>query len=187
MNNTDTKISCIILAGGEGKRVDGQDKGLIQYKNKTLVQHVIDRVRPQVNEIIISANRNIEQYKSYNCPVISDSSEHYRGPMAGISAALPHCNNDWVLIVPCDMPLLPIDIIKSLSIGMNDNDLCIAESENRFQLVFLMKKILHESITQNLKDDQLRLMHWVKSQQTCAIQIPSDQALKNFNYTDDFS
>ncbi len=187
MNTATQKYSCIILAGGEGKRVDGQDKGLINYKNKPLIQHVINRVSPQVDEIIISANRNIKEYKEYNYPVISDSSKHYRGPMAGIAAALAHCNNDWVLVVPCDMPLLPTDIIKNLSVGIKDNDLCIAESNQQLQLVLLLKKNLHQSIAQHLQDDQLRLMQWVKLQRSKIIKIPFSETLKNFNYTDDFS
>ena len=88
MKNSDKKISCIILAGGKGKRVGGVDKGLLEYKNKPLIEHTINALTPQVDDIIISANRNIERYKDYAKKVISDESEDYLGPLAGIDAAL---------------------------------------------------------------------------------------------------
>ena len=70
MDTTTIKYSCIVLAGGEGKRVNGRDKGLIDYKNKPLIQHVLDTVAPQVDEIILSANRNVDAYKSYGYKVV---------------------------------------------------------------------------------------------------------------------
>ena len=187
MNKPETKFSCIILAGGEGKRVGGQDKGLISHENKTLIQHVIAKVKPQVDEIIISANRNLDEYKKYDYQVISYSAEEYRGPLAGIAAALPSCKHDWVLVVPCDMPLLASDTVKKLSVGITDHDICIAESDQRLQLVFLINKKLQHSIISALKNNQLRLMQWVKSQQHQIILITNKETFKNYNHTSDFS
>lgn len=186
MHTDEKKFSCIILAGGEGKRVDGQDKGLLTYKDKTLVQHVIDRVSPQVNEIIISANRNIEEYKRYGYPVISDVAEEYRGPMAGIAAALPYCNNEWVLIVPCDMPFLPDDIVDTLSDDINNTGICIAEYNQRLQLVFFINKKLLPSLTRSLQNDQLRLMQWVNSHHPKIIKFSKNDSFKNLNHTEHF-
>lgn len=180
------KFSCIILAGGEGKRVDGQDKGLINYQSKTLIRHVIDAIVPQVDEIIISANRNRENYEKYGYKVISDASDEYRGPLAGIAATLPYCKNDWVLVVPCDMPFLPDDLIAKLSSGITDQNLCIAEAENRMQLVFLINKRLLPSLVQSLQNNQLRLMQWVKSQKPKTCQFTENHYFKNLNYTKDF-
>lgn len=194
MNRSEIKFSCIILAGGEGKRVGGQDKGLITYKDKTLTQHVINTVKSQCDEIIISANRNIKNYQTYGYKVISDSADHYLGPLAGIAAALPHCKNDWVLIVPCDMPFLPSDIIETLSSGMSsdminditDHNICIAETNDRLQLVLLINKKLQPSLAQSLQNNQLRLMQWVKSQQPLISNYSESSYFKNFNSTDDF-
>lgn len=197
MDTKTTKFSCIILAGGEGKRVGGRDKGLICYQHKTLVEHIINKVKTQVDEIIISANRNIKAYEEYRFPVISDqvvsdqipsgSKQTYQGPMAGITAALPHCNNDWVLIVPCDMPLLPTDIIEQLTNNSGNKHIYIAEINQRLQLVFLMQKKLLTSITQSLNNNQLRLMQWAKSQSHEIIPISSNDAFKNFNSNNDFN
>ncbi len=190
MQASKTKFSCIILAGGEGKRVNGQDKGLLTYKNKTLMQHVIDRVSPQVDEIIISANRNIEEYKKYDFQVISDLAEEYRGPMAGIAAALPYCKNEWVFVVACDMPSLPLDIIKRLTTGIDDsddNDIVIVESEQRLQLVFLMRKKLQPSITRSLDENQLKLMLWIRSQSNRLITINDHNSFRNYNHSSDLT
>ncbi len=191
MDTKTTKFSCIILAGGEGKRVGGRDKGLLCYQRKTLVEHIINKVNTQVDEIIISANRNIKAYEEYRYPVVSDrlpndSKQTYRGPMAGIAAALPHCNNNWVLIVPCDMPLLPSDIIEQLANNSGNKHIYIAEINQRLQLVFLMQKKLLTSITQSLNNNQLRLMQWAKSQSHEIIPISNNDAFKNFNTNNDF-
>lgn len=178
------KVSCIILAGGEGKRVDGADKGLVLYKYIPLIEHVLSSIKPQVDEIVISANRNIDIYKEYGYKVIVDAAEDYKGPLAGIAAALPYCTYDRVLIVPCDMPYLSDNIVEKLS-GKADKDISIVESDNKMQLVFLMHKKLLTSIQQSLESEQLRLMQWVKSHQPAVIKFADDSAFKNFNNRDD--
>jgi len=185
MRSSQLQFSCIILAGGEGNRVAGLDKGLINYHGTTLINHVIDVVKPQVDEIIISANRNIETYEAYGYKVVSDTANDYQGPLAGIAAALPFCQNDWVLIAPCDMPLLPSDIIEKLSQHITGKTLCIAEVGNRFQLVFLVNKSVLPSILQSVQDGQLRLMQWVESQNPVTHAFSESDNFKNFNDTND--
>ena len=177
------QVSCIILAGGEGKRVGGVDKGLVTYKNTPLIEHVLTSIKPQVDEIIISANRNIDTYEKYGYKVISDTSDDYRGPLAGIAAALPYCTNEWVLVVPCDMPFLPGNIVEKLS-AEKKQSISIVESNSKMQLVFLLHTRLQASIQQSLDNNQLRLMQWVKSHQPAIINF-SDDAFKNFNHRDD--
>lgn len=184
MNKKSKQVSCIILAGGEGKRVGGVDKGLVTYKNTPLIEHALASIKPQVDEIIISANRNIDTYKKYGYKVISDTSDDYRGPLAGITAALPYCRNEWVFIIPCDMPFLPVNIVERLS-AETEKYISIAESNHKMQLVFLMHKKLQTSIRQSLGNNQLRLMQWIKSHQPVIISFTEDNAFKNFNCRDD--
>jgi molybdopterin-guanine dinucleotide biosynthesis protein A len=186
MSQTKPKISCIILAGGEGKRVGGVDKGLLEYKNRALIEHVINTVSPQIDDLIISANRNIKKYEQYTDKVISDESEQYLGPLAGINAALPHCDHNRVLITPCDTPFLPDDIIARFLSDDCEADLYIAESDNKLQPVMLMHKKLHESISRSLKQGQLRLMQWARSQQPEIIPFQETTAFKSFNNKMDF-
>ena len=185
MPNIKTKFSSIILAGGEGKRVGGQDKGLIKLKNKTLIQHVIHAIEPQVDEIIISANRHITTYQQYGYKVIADASKQYQGPLAGIAAALPLCLHDWVLVTPCDMPFLPVNIIEKLSSYITNSHLCIAKVDDRLQLVFLLNKRLLPSIIQALKNDQRRLIQWVETQNPAIHSFSESHCFKNVNESKD--
>jgi len=180
------QFSGIILAGGEGKRVGGIDKGLIEYRNKALIEHVIDAITPQIDDLVISANRNIERYKNYTQKVISDNSEQYLGPLAGISAALAHCAYDRVLVVPCDTPFLPTDIIAKFLSRRADSHLYIAESKNKLQPIMLIHKKLQGSIKRALDENERRLMFWVKSQQPEIIRFQGETAFKSFNNTHDF-
>jgi len=186
MNKSANQVSCIILAGGEGKRVGGVDKGLLEYKGKPLIEHVIEKVSPQVDDIVISANRNTKRYEVYSQIVIIDESEKYLGPLAGIDAALSHCRHDRALVVACDTPFLPSDIIDNFLSSETGAPLHIASTNKKLQLVMLIHKNLHDSITHSLSDGQLRLIQWAKSQQPEIVEFEDDSAFKNFNYTDDF-
>jgi len=163
MSNNTHQFSCIILAGGEGKRANGMDKGLISYNDKPLIEHVIDAVSLQVDDIVISANRNIDTYQQYANSIISDTSDSYRGPLAGIAASLPHCRHELVLVVACDMPSLPDALVERLAVDIHDQSICIATVDDHHQLAMIIKKCLLESIQQRLADDRLKLIQWVKS------------------------
>jgi len=109
------QCSAIILAGGRGRRVGGADKGLIQTGDEgSLVQQVIERLVDQVDDITISANRNLDQYRRTGYPVIVDALPEYQGPLAGVQAALPHCQKQLVVVVGCDTPRLPLDLASRL-------------------------------------------------------------------------
>lgn len=163
MSNNTLQFSCIILAGGEGKRANGMDKGLIIYTGKPLIEHVIDAVSLQVDDIVISANRNIDSYLQYSNNVISDTSDSYRGPLAGIAASLPFCRHDLVLVVACDMPALPADLVERLAVDIDNKSIAIATVGDHHQLAMVLKKSLLESIQQQLADDRLKLIQWVQS------------------------
>ena len=173
MDKSATFVSCIILAGGRGKRAGGLDKGLLPYgkkigenktgNNKPLIEHVINAVKNQVDDIVISANRNIESYKSYSANVFGDSSEDYQGPLAGIAACLKHCKHELVLVVACDMPNLPSNLVTRLISEIQDNSFSIATVDNHHQLALIIKDNMVDSVQQRLKNNQLKLIQWVES------------------------
>ena len=185
MYKVDQKYSCIILAGGKGKRVSGQDKGLLEYKHKPLIRQVIDSVQQQVDDIVISANRNIHEYQSLGCSVIPDSDSSYRGPMSGIASCLKHCHHDWALVVACDMPQLPDNLVERLATGTDCSVISIAESEGRMQLAFLINKKISDSLQQALDLGQLRLMQWVRQQAPHTIAFSNAEAFRNLNHLAD--
>lgn len=161
--NNNRQVSCIILAGGEGKRAGGADKGLIPYQGKPLIEHVIDAVKNQVDDITISANRNIDIYKRYTSNIFIDDSPEYRGPLAGIAACLNYCNHELVLIVACDMPALPGSLVGRLVAEKKDNSVSIATVGEHHQLAMVVQRSLADSIRQQLDNNQLKLIQWVRS------------------------
>ena len=196
MNPVTIKPSCIILAGGEGKRMDGSDKGLVLYKDMPLIESVIEKIKLQVDDIIISANRNMVRYERFGYPVITDSSligndkRQYNGPLAGIAAALSACANEWVFVIACDMPLVSDTIVTQLVASLKNNDtakknIAVAEVSEKLQLAILLNKSLLPTIEHALKKNQLKLMQWIKSNQTETVTFSSENEFKNFNYFKD--
>ena len=112
-------ISAILLAGGAGLRMGGEDKGLLKLKDKTLAQWVLARIAPQVDEILISANRNLDTYRSFGYPVIPDKTEGFAGPLAGIARGLLDAKHELILSTPCDTPFLPDDLVARLLAALN--------------------------------------------------------------------
>lgn len=155
-------VSCIILAGGEGRRFHHADKGLVEFNGQPLVAHVMAALKHQVDDIVISANRNFERYRVFSPTVVPDVNEKH-GPLSGIVAALPVCRHEQVLVVPCDMPCLPEDLLARLQAGSAQRDISIAEVQGRLQLVMLMHKSLLASAQNQLAIGDYRLMQWVKA------------------------
>jgi molybdenum cofactor guanylyltransferase len=107
----DAAITAVILCGGAGRRVGGVDKPLLPFGGRPLVERVVERVRPQVDQVIISANRNVERYAAYG-KVVTDPLPGYAGPLAGILAALGACNTPWLVACAGDAPDLPADLVQ---------------------------------------------------------------------------
>ena len=107
------------------------DKGLVLLQKKPLIAHVIARLKPQVGEIFINANREIEQYEAFGLPVLQDENASFIGPLAGFFVGLQHAKHDYVLTVPCDSPLLPLDLAQRLLSGMAASLADIAESSGQ--------------------------------------------------------
>ena len=125
--------SGIILSGGRGRRAGGADKGRLPYADSTLVEQVLERITPQVDDITLSANRNLEWYKTLGVAVVGDERADYQGPLAGLEAALPLCQHSLVLLVACDTPLLPTDLAARLQAPLTDGniDLSYASANGR--------------------------------------------------------
>lgn len=167
---TNKPVSCIILAGGKGKRFNNKDKGLIELNGKPLVQHVIDNVKHQVDDIVISANRNINTYKELASRVVTDNLSNFQGPLTGIASALPHCKHPWVLVVPCDIPLLPDKLVETLTHEPN-NRLNVLKVNGRLQLIFLLHRDLLESLNKYLDDSHHKVMDWVSMQNPSIVEL----------------
>ncbi|EGA66185.1 molybdenum cofactor guanylyltransferase MobA [Vibrio brasiliensis] len=139
-----TQTSWVILAGGQATRMGGQDKGLVQLNNKPLIQHVIERLTPQTERILINANRNQDAYTEF-AHVFSDQFKDYPGPMGGIHAGLVNAGTDWVGFVPCDSPLINTDLVERFCSAVTDEtDILVAHDGDHQQPVFTLyhKRVL---------------------------------------------
>jgi len=176
-------VSCLILAGGESKRMNHVDKGLVQFNSLPLIGHVINALQNQVDDFVISANRNFEQYQQFSSTVIPDNGEKH-GPLSGIAAALPACKHEHILIVPCDMPYLPGNLLSTLLNNFKHSNIAIIEVHKRQQLVFLMHKSLLPSLREHLSTGQYKLMQWIKTHSPTIVNCNDmAHAFKNINST----
>lgn len=111
---SERRISGVILAGGKGRRLGGQDKGWVELAGRPLIRHVIDGLAPQVDRVLINANRNQDRYRTLGHPVLDDPIADYAGPLAGFAAAMAAAGDDLILTVPCDAPRVPADLAARL-------------------------------------------------------------------------
>ncbi|MGQ5524204.1 molybdenum cofactor guanylyltransferase MobA [Chitinimonas sp. PSY-7] len=105
----------VILCGGQGKRMGGCDKGLLELAGRPLYQHVLEQLPVDlIGQVYLSANRNQAIYASKGLPVVVDVRLGFAGPLAGVEAVLMTSLSDWLFVLPCDMPKLPTDLLPRL-------------------------------------------------------------------------
>jgi len=185
-SSADSNITGVILAGGLARRMNGQDKGLIEYQDKPLIEHILHDFIPQIDHCIISANRNISRYQDYGYPVYADEIGDYAGPLAGIATALRHCKTEWLACVPCDAYSLPKNLVQQLyqTISATPNaSLCIANDGQRLQPLYaLIHKSNQAALEYYLESGGRRVMHWVKSQKLAVADCSREKKpFKNIN------
>ncbi|MGB7816234.1 MAG: molybdenum cofactor guanylyltransferase MobA [Methylotenera sp.] len=184
-------VSAIILSGGRAARMKGVDKGLVLLQQKPLIAHVIERLKPQVAEILINANRELTQYQSFGLPVLQDGTDDFLGPLAGFSLGLQHARHDFVLTVPCDSPLLPLDLAERLLKGMLESlaDIAVASSAGDTHPVFcLCKKSLLSSLMEYLANGERKVSAWQKSQQYVEVDFSDNpDGFTNLNTFEDLA
>jgi molybdenum cofactor guanylyltransferase len=141
-------VSGLVLAGGLGRRMGGVDKGLQLLRGKPMVSWVIARLAPQVSEIIVNANQNLQNYEKYGHRVVPDEIGGYAGPLAGLHAGLKAAAHPLVVTVPCDSPFLPADLVSRLQEFLEKNDLAVAKTGDQTHPVFAL---VRKSLLQNLE------------------------------------
>ncbi len=178
-------ISAIILSGGRATRMGGVDKGLVMLQAKPLIQHVIDRLKPQVDEILINANRELPQYQALGYPVVSDELPDFIGPLAGFSLGLKHCQHDYLLTAPCDSPLLPLDLAQRLMSALQEQnaEIAVASSNGNTHPVFsLCRKDVLPSLTDYLNNSGRKVSAWQKSLKYVEVDFSDcNEAFTNLN------
>jgi molybdopterin-guanine dinucleotide biosynthesis protein A len=184
-------FSAIILSGGRAARMNGVDKGLVLLQQKPLIAHVIARLKPQVDEIIINANREIATYEAFGLPVLQDENNEFIGPLAGVLLGLKRAKHEYVLTVPCDSPLLPQDLVERLLNGMAATrmDIAVASSgENAHPVFCLMKKSVLPSLTEYIASGERKVSTWQKSQKYVEVNFSDcSETFTNLNTFEDLA
>ena len=166
MSEHKERISCLILAGGQGSRMRNADKGLVPLYGIPMVQHVIDCMRPQVKTIIINANRNLETYASYQYRIVTDTYTLNQGPLAGFAAGLECAKTPYIVTVPCDCPFIPANLVEDLftALQQEKTDLAVVELEQRLQPVFSLMKIdVLDSLKQFIRHGGRKIDLWYRN------------------------
>ncbi|NRD72070.1 molybdenum cofactor guanylyltransferase [Shewanella sp. VB17] len=156
-------VDAVILAGGMSRRMGGDDKGLIELSSKPMITHIIDRIAPQVNRIMISANRNLPRYTDLGYCVFKDDHLGYLGPLAGMITAMGKTKAAYLLVVPCDCPLLPLDLVERMltQIKNQNAELAVASDGQREQpTIMLLKPSLRESMKEYLDSGGRKVSLW---------------------------
>ncbi len=169
-------------------RMGGVDKGLQTLQDKPMIAHVILRLQPQVDRIMINANQNHDRYREFNLPVWSDVENNFAGPLAGMQAGLMHCETAYLLTVPCDTPMLPTDLVAKLARALEQSqaDIAVANTKNHDHLqrqpVFcLMKKTVLTNLTSALARGVRKVDQWLAENKTIDVVFDDEAAFANIN------
>lgn len=141
-------VTGIVLAGGQGRRMGGVDKGLQPLRGRPMIEHVLERLAPQVGEIVINANQNAATYARFGHRVVGDEVSGFAGPLAGLHAGMKAAAHALVVTVPCDSPFLPVDLVSRLNSSLKENDLAVARTGAQPHPVFALAR---KSVLQNLE------------------------------------
>lgn len=188
------RITGLILAGGQGSRLGGVDKGLQAFEGQPLVQHALQRLAPQVGRVMISANRNLDAYQRLGMPVWPDATAGYEGPLAGFLSGLAHVETPYLLTVPCDSPRFPADLTLRLWEALQDEtaDVVIAatqrERDIKLEPVFcLMKRELQASLQHYMQSGQRKIERWTAEQRRAVVVFDDATAFANVNTPDELA
>ena len=185
------RITGLVLAGGQGRRMGSIDKGLVLLRGQPMVRHVIDRFAPQVAEILINANRNIPEYEALGHLVIRDLVDGFAGPLAGLHAGLMRAEHALVATVPCDSPFLPEDLIARLSASLEASqaELAVARTFDQPHPVFaLVRKTVLPHLTQFLEGGGRKIDAWYATLKTVEVAFDDEaEAFRNINTADELS
>ena len=176
-------VTGIVLAGGQGRRMGGVDKGLQPLHGKPMIAAVLARLAPQVEDILINANQNLESYARFGHRVVPDAIGGFAGPLAGLHACLGEARHELVQTVPCDSPFLPLDLVLRLKEALKERDLAVAKTGEQAHPVFaLVRTSVKKNLEAFLQSGGRKIDAWYASLKV--IEVPFDDeadAFRNIN------
>jgi molybdenum cofactor guanylyltransferase len=182
-------ITGVILAGGQGRRMGGVDKGLRELRGKAMVAWVLERFSLQVNEVIINANQNLDVYARFGHRVVPDEIGGFAGPLAGLQRGLSEAAHPLVATAPCDTPFLPVDLVARLHAALQEKSaqLAVARTGDQPHPVFCVcRRDVLQHLTQFLQNGGRKIDAWYSTLNV--VEVPFDDqpdAFSNINTVDE--
>lgn len=175
-----TAISGIVLAGGQSRRMGGGDKGLLELAGRPMLEHVIDRLSPQVGSVAINANGDASRFAPFGLPVVADTVTGFVGPLAGVLAGMRWAGEHapaarWIVTAAGDAPMLPRDLVTRLTAAVDGRDTAIALARSAGELhpvIGLWPIALADDLEQALQDGLRKVLHWTDRHGTVAVDFP---------------
>ena len=184
-------VTGVVLAGGQGRRMGTVDKGLVVLDGRPMVSHVLQRLTPQVDEILINANQHLDEYAAFGHRVCPDAIGGFAGPLAGLHVGLTQATHALVVTVPCDSPFLPLDLVMRLhrALELNAADLAVARTFDQPHPVFaLVRKSVQPHLTRFLEGGGRKIDAWYATLSTVEVAFDDEaEAFRNINTVDELS
>ena len=186
------ELTGMVLAGGEGRRMGGRDKGLEPFAGLPLVAHVVKRLEGQVAELLVNANRNAAAYRLFADRVIADlvmegAEGGFKGPLMGIYSGLRAAKTPWLLVVPCDSPALPNDLVARMVAGIasanGEHEIAVAfDGERLHPVVALLRTSLADDLAATLAEGERKIDRWYARHDWCRVDMSDcPDAFANLN------
>lgn len=159
-------ITAVVLAGGRGRRMGGQDKGLLTYQGRLLVEYPLTVLQGLAAKVYLNANRNLEEYAKLGFPLLPDQTQAFDGPLAGLLSAMLAADTPYILTAPCDCPKLQPELFQRLwaKLDAEQAELCAPIDGTRMHPVFLLGKTdLREDLADYLARGERKVETWLKS------------------------
>ena len=191
MTIPDPDVTGIVLAGGQGRRMGGVDKGLLELDGRPMVAHVLARLAPQVGDVLINANQNLDRYRAFGHPVVPDAVGGFAGPLAGLHAGMTQSSREFVVTVPCDSPFLPADLVARLhtALARERAELAVAKTLHQPHPVFaLVRRDLLANLAAYLESGGRKIDAWYAALRVVEVGFDDEaEAFRNINTADELA
>lgn len=180
----------VVLAGGLARRMGGGDKCLLELGGRTILDHIVDRLSPQVESIVLNVNGDVTRFQSFGLPLAPDVVGGFSGPLAGVLTGMDwaaHHNPDaaWIATVPGDGPFLPQDLVSRFRAAVEREaaDMAVACSGGRAQpVVGLWPVRLRDELRKALVDEDIRKVdRWTARYTVAQVQFEATEIDPFFN------
>lgn len=180
-------VTGVILAGGLGRRMGGLDKGLQLFRGKPMALWAIERLAPQVGELLVNCNQNAEAYARFGHRLVPDDIQGFAGPLAGLHAGVRAARHPLVVTAPCDSPFLPMDLVSRLRDALRENDVAVAKTGEQPHPVFaLVRRSVLETLEAFLASGGRKMDAWYANLGVVEVSFDDKpEAFRNINTLDE--